>query len=108
AQSVKDANGSPAPQGAGLLAATSTGDTQLTMIGNGGTSQSATVSVTNTSPNTQVVSPHGRVLAPLGKADTGTLDAKFNDPTLPGFLDGFSDSATSGPRARVYQKTTFT
>jgi hypothetical protein len=91
AMSVKDANGAPAPQGDGLLATTGTaGDTQLSLIGNAGSSQSGTVTLTNTSPNTQTVTAHARELLTTVADVKGTKAVDLTDPTLPFFYEGYN------------------
>jgi hypothetical protein len=106
AMSVKDANGSPAGQGDGLMAATGTGDTQIAMAGNGGSKQSATVTLTNTSPNTQTVSAAVRELDTTVGDVAGTKAVDFTDPNSPWFYEGY----TIGGQAlkRHWFSTTFT
>ncbi|MBW8804978.1 MAG: S8 family serine peptidase [Catenulisporales bacterium] len=106
AMSVKDDNGTPAPQGDGLLAATASGDTQIVMSGKGGTTQSATVTLTNTSPNTQNVSAHVRELDTVVGDVKGTKAVDFTDPNSPWFYEGYT-LGTPGLK-RHWFSTTFT
>ena len=106
ALSVKDANGSPKAQGDGLLAATGTGDTQISMIGNGGSKQSASVTLTNTSPNTQTVSADVRELDTTVADVSGTKAVDFTDTTTPWFYEGYT-LGTPGLKRHWYS-TTFT
>jgi hypothetical protein len=90
AMSVNDANGSPAPQGDGLLATAGTGNNQLSLIGNAGSAQSGTVTLTNTSPNSQTVTAHARELTTTVADIKGSKDVAFNDPTIPTFIEGYN------------------
>jgi len=100
AMSIQDGNGKPSPQGAGLLATTTGGDTQLTAVAKPGSSVTEPLTVTNTSPNTQTVSAHGRVLGKTLADTTSSIALDATSATAPTFIDG--TSAT-----RVYAKTTF-
>ncbi|MEY9894825.1 hypothetical protein ABIA31_008513 [Catenulispora sp. MAP5-51] len=102
AMSVKDANGSPRPQGDGLLAVAGSGDTQLSLIGNNGSNQSGTVTLTNTSPNAQTVTAHARELTTVVADIKGTRNVAFNDPSLPFFYEGYG-----APYKRAYVSQTF-
>jgi hypothetical protein len=106
AMSVKDGDGSPAAQGDGLLATTGSGDTQVSMVGDGGSTQSATVTLTNTSPNTQTVSAHVRELDATVADVTGTKAVDFTDPNSPWFYEGYT-LGTPGLK-RHWFSTTFT
>jgi hypothetical protein len=91
AMSVKDANGAPTPQGDGLLASAGpAGDTQLSLIGTADSSQSGTVTLTNTSPNTQTVTAHARELLTTVADVKGTKAVDFTDPTAPYFFEGYN------------------
>jgi hypothetical protein len=105
AMSIKDSNGSPTPQGDGLLLSTGSGDTQLTAVGAGGSAQDLTLKVTNVSPNNQVVSPHGRILGKTLSDVTTSIPFDATSTTAPSFLDGISGAA--GPVRRNFTETTF-
>ncbi|MFC0434138.1 S8 family serine peptidase [Kutzneria buriramensis] len=100
AESIQDGNGKPKAQGAGLLATTGGGDTQLTAAAKPGTNVTKPLTITNTSPNTQTVSAHGRVLGKTLADTTSSIALDVNSPQTPIFIDG--TSAT-----RAYAKTTF-
>ena len=106
AMSVKDGNGSPKAQGDGLMATTSTGDTQISMIGNGGSKQTTTVTLTNTSPNTQTVSADVRELDTTVANISGTKAVDWTDPNSPWFYEGYT-LGTPGLK-RHWFSTTFT
>jgi hypothetical protein len=106
AMSVKDGNGSPKAQGDGLVATTGAGDTQISLIGGGGSKQSATVTLTNTSPNTQAVSADVRELDTTVANVTGTKAVDFTDPNSPWFYEGYT-LGTPGLK-RHWFSTTFT
>ena len=106
AMSVKDGNGSPEAQGDGLMATTSTGDTQISLIGNGGSKQSASVTLTNTSPNIQTVSADVRELDTTVADINGTKAVDFTDPNSPWFYEGYT-LGTPGLQ-RHWFSTTFT
>jgi hypothetical protein len=106
AMSVKDENGSPAPQGDGLLVSSGSGDTQLTAVGDAGSTQNLTLNVTNVSPNNQIVSPHGRVLGKTLSDVKATIPFDATSTTAPSFLDGITGGA--GPVVRNFNETTFT
>lgn len=106
AMSVKTGDGAGSSQGDGLLAATGTGDTQISMIGNGGTQQSASVTLTNTSPNIQTVSAGVRELDTTVSDVTGTKAVDFTDPNSPWFYEGYT-LGTPGLQ-RHWFSTTFT
>ena len=106
AMSIKDANGSPAGQGDGLLATTGSGDTQIALAGKGGSTQSDTVTLTNTGPNTQTVSAHVRQLETTVGDVHGTKAVDFTDPTTPWFYEGYT-LGTPGLK-RHWFSTTFT
>ncbi|WP_344667181.1 S8 family serine peptidase [Catenulispora yoronensis] len=106
AMSVKDANGSPAGQGDGLLASTASGDTQIALSGKGGSTQSDTVTLTNTGPNTQTVSAHVRQLETTVGDVHGTKAVDFTDPNSPWFYEGYT-LGTPGLK-RHWFSTTFT
>ncbi len=105
AMSIKDANGSPAPQGDGLLLSSGSGDTQLTAVGDAGSSKTLTLDVTNVSPNNQIVSPHGRILGKTLSDVTSSVAFDARSTTAPSFLDGISGAA--GPVVRNFVQTTF-
>ncbi|NUR29694.1 MAG: S8 family serine peptidase, partial [Catenulispora sp.] len=106
AMSVKDANGSPAAQGDGLMAVTGSGDTQITLTGKGGSHQSDTVTLTNTSPNTQTVAAHVKQLETTVGDVTGSKAVDFTDPNTPWFYEGYT-LGTPGLKRHWYS-TTFT
>ncbi|GAA1963188.1 S8 family serine peptidase [Catenulispora subtropica] len=106
AMSVKDANGSPAAQGDGLMAVTGSGDTQISMTGKGGSNQSDTVTLTNTSPNSQTVSAHVRQLETTVGDVTGKKAVDWTDPNSPWFYEGYT-LGTPGLK-RHWFSTTFT
>ncbi|MEY9927841.1 hypothetical protein ABH926_002475 [Catenulispora sp. GP43] len=106
AMSVKDGNGAPKAQGDGLMATTAGGDTQVSMIGNGGSKQSASVTLTNTSPNTQTVSADVRELDTTVANVSGTKAVDFTDPNSPWFYEGYT-LGTPGLK-RHWFSTTFT
>ena len=106
AMSVKDGNGSPKAQGDGLLAATTSGDTQVSLIGDGGSKQSASVTLTNTSPNTQTVSAGVRELDTTVANITGKKAVDWTDPNSPWFYEGYT-LGTPGLK-RHWFSTTFT
>ncbi|WP_194923894.1 S8 family serine peptidase [Catenulispora pinisilvae] len=106
AMSVKDGDGSPKAQGDGLLATTGAGDTQVSLIGNGGSKQSATVTLTNTSPNTQTVAANVRELDTTVGDVRGTKAVDFTDPNSPWFYEGYT-LGTTGLK-RHWFSTTFT
>ncbi|MBA8924892.1 hypothetical protein BC739_002091 [Kutzneria viridogrisea] len=101
AMSVQDGNGTPSRQGAGLLTSTTGGDTQLTAVGKPGATQNLPLTVTNTSPNTQVVSAHGRILSQQLSDKVGSIALDVTSDTTPSFVDGTS-------ALRRYASTTFT
>jgi hypothetical protein len=105
AMSIKDGNGSPTPQGDGLLLSSASGDTQLTAVGAAGSAQDLTLNVTNVSPNNQVVSPHGRILGKTLSDVTASTPFDATSTTAPSFLDGISGGA--GPVVRNFTETTF-
>ncbi|NUP52520.1 MAG: S8 family serine peptidase [Catenulispora sp.] len=106
AMAVKDDNGSPAGQGDGLLAATASGDTQIALSGQGGSTQSGTVTLTNTGPNSQTVSAHVRQLQTTVGDVHGTKAVDFTDPNTPWFYEGYT-LGTPGLKRHWYS-TTFT
>lgn len=106
AMSIQDANGTPAPQGAGLMVTGPGGDTQLTAVGGAGRSQDIPVTVTNTSPLTQTVSGAGRFLGQTLSDVKATLPLDIASAATPSFLDGISAGGT--PVTRRFQTTTFT
>ena len=106
AMSVKDGNGAPKAQGDGLVATTGGGDTQISMIGDAGSKQSASVTLTNTSPNTQTVSADVRELDTTVANVTGTKAVDFTDPNSPWFFEGYT-LGTPGLK-RHWFSTTFT
>ncbi|ACU69816.1 peptidase S8 and S53 subtilisin kexin sedolisin [Catenulispora acidiphila DSM 44928] len=106
AMSVKDGNGSPAAQGDGLMATTGTGDTQISLIGTGGSKQSASVTLTNTSPTIQTVSANVRELDTTVADIKGTKAVDFTDPNSPWFYEGYT-LGTPGLQ-RHWFSTTFT
>jgi hypothetical protein len=106
AMSIKDGNGSPAPQGDGLLVSSGTGDTQLTAVGDAGSTQNLTLNVTNVSPNNQIVSPRGRILGRTLSDVKRSIAFDARSTTGPSFLDGIDGAA--GPVVRNFSQTTFT
>jgi Subtilase family/Peptidase inhibitor I9 len=105
AMSVKDENGSPAPQGDGLLISAGNGDTQLTAVGDAGSTRNLTLNVTNVSPNNQVVSPHGRILGKTLSDVKATIALDTTSAATPSFQDGIS--AGPNPVVRRFNETTF-
>ncbi|HEY2672813.1 MAG TPA: S8 family serine peptidase [Rugosimonospora sp.] len=106
AMSIKDGNGSPKPQGDGLMFSSASGDTQLTAVGDAGSSQDLTLKVTNTSPNNQVLTGHGRILGKTLSDTKSSIAVDMTSTTGPNFLDGIDGAA--GPTVRNYSETTFT
>jgi hypothetical protein len=106
AMSIKDGNGSPTPQGDGLMFSAANGDAQLTAVGDAGSSQDVTLKVTNTSPNNQVLTGHGRILGTTLSDTTSSIAVDMTSPTGPSFLDGIDGPA--GPTVRNFSETTFT
>jgi hypothetical protein len=100
AMSIQDGNGTPARQGAGLLATTTGGDTQLTAAAKPGATVTEPLTITNTSPNTQTVSAHGRVLGKTLSDTTSSIALDVTSPATPTFIDGTS-------AVRKYATTTF-
>jgi hypothetical protein len=98
--SIQDGNGKPAAQGAGLLATTTGGDTQLTAAAKPGSTVTEPLTITNTSPNIQTVSAHGRVLGKTLSDTKSSIALDVDAPSTPTFVDG--TSATRG-----YARTTF-
>jgi hypothetical protein len=107
AMSIKDGNGSPAPQGDGLMFSSATGDTQLTAVGEGNASQDVTLKVTNTSPNNQVLAGHARVLGKTLSDVKSSIAVDMTSTTGANFADGI-DAPTGGPTIRNFSQTTFT
>jgi hypothetical protein len=106
AMSIKDGNGSPAPQGDGLVFAAANGDTQLTAVGDANSSQDVTLKVTNTSPNNQVLTGHGRVLDKTLSDVKSSIAVDMTSTTGSSFADGIDGAA--GPTIRNFSETTFT
>jgi hypothetical protein len=106
AMSIQDANGSPSRQGSGLMATGPGGDTQLTAAGNANHNADIPVTVTNTSPITQTVSAHGRILGQTLSNVSGGIALDITSPSSPSFLDGIA--AGGNPVLRRYAMTTFT
>jgi len=105
AMSIKDDNGSPTPQGDGLLLTSGSGDTQLTAVGGAGSTQNLTLNVTNVSPNNQIVSPHGRILGKTLSDVKSSIAFDATSTTGPSFLDGIN--AGPNPVVRNFSQTTF-
>jgi Subtilase family/Peptidase inhibitor I9 len=95
AESWKDGNGSPAPTGNNLIV----NPTQLSVIGNPGSSSSTSLSVRNVSGHVQVVRPSTRTLDKTISSVSG--QTTLNMATAPAFLDAFGIS-----RSYVTQKFT--
>jgi hypothetical protein len=95
AMSWKDRNGSPDPVGTALVV----DNTQLTMVGQPGSTGSASFSVRNVSRNTQTVKLSTRTLGRVVTNRNGSVN--LNTATAPSFLDAFGI-------ARSYVTQTFT
>ncbi|WP_203921176.1 S8 family serine peptidase [Rugosimonospora africana] len=106
AMSIKDGNGSPAPQGDGLVLSSGSGDTQLTAVGDANSTQDLTLKVTNTSPDSQVVNGHGRILGKTLSDVKSSIAVDMTSTTGPSFADGINGPA--GPTIRDFSETTFT
>ncbi len=81
AESISTDDGSPKPVGASLLLSAN----QLNAVGKPGTSQSWSVTVTNTGAFPQFVYLKGRSLGPAQNVQTGSV--KLEDATSPHFVD---------------------
>ena len=95
AMSWKDGNGSPAPTGNNLIV----NPTQLSVIGNPGSSSTTSLPVRNVSSHVQVVRPSTRTLDKTISSVNG--QTTLNMATAPAFLDAFGIS-----RSYVTQKFT--
>jgi hypothetical protein len=94
AQSVADANGSPAPTGHGLLVSPN----QSTIVGQAGTTPSdTTFSVTNVGATTQIVHAHARQITTQVSNQMGSVNLGAASPT---FTDQFGVAVP-------YQQVTF-
>src|SRR5438034_8849207 len=86
AQSVADANGTPAPKGQNLLVSPN----QSTVVGPAGsTPQDKVFRVTNVGTTSQVIHPQARQLATSVRDRTGSVDLGTSSPT---FVDQFGSS----------------
>lgn len=77
AESVADANGSPTPQGDGLLF----GQSQLDATGQPGSTQQFDLAVTNVGQSTQTVSGHGRSLTRTLSDQQGSIQLDTTAPS---------------------------
>ena len=94
AQSVPDANGTPAPTGHGLLVSPN----QTTVTGQAGTTPNdSTFKVTNVGSTTQIVHAHARQIAAQVSNQTGSVNLSATSPT---FTDQFGAD-------RPYQQVKF-
>jgi hypothetical protein len=107
AMSLQDANGSPTMQGDGLMVTGPGSDTQLTAVGGANRSVDIPVTVTNTSPDIQTVSAHGRILGQTLSDVKATIPLNIASASTPSFLDGIA-GAGGVPVTRRYAMTTFT
>lgn len=95
AQSISDANGTPAPTGHGLLVSPN----QTTIAGQAGsTPANATFTVMNVGGASQTVHAHARQIAGQLSSQTGTVNLSATSPT---FTDQFGSAVP-------YQQVTFT
>ncbi|WP_326853525.1 S8 family serine peptidase [Actinocrinis sp.] len=106
AMSINDSNGSPEPQGDGLMITTPTGDTQLAVAAQANQTRDLPVVVTNTGAVTQTVSAHGRMLGRTLSDLRATIPLNIASASTPGFLDGISSGGN--PVLRRFAETTFT
>jgi hypothetical protein len=90
AESIHDANGSPAPVGSSLLVSANS----LNAVAKAGTHENFPVTITNTGTHPQALTLTGAAIGPDANVQTGSVT--LSDSTSPQFVDDFGANSNYG------------